>query len=229
MEPIFTFSEPATAAPTAPAPRPIAPQVVEPSTQASVSQSEYTTLLDWAREDLAKGTITQAQFDQIFSEMETPATDRAPDTRSEDAKLLDQHFPIPKSPTEYTIQHGVDVMTPELKALDHAARTWMHNAELPRELGNSFVTTISDVAKTTGSMTTDQRDLYGTAEMAKLQTQFGDTLLPRMEAAKQMIHALDAKQPGLKQFIRANACFDNARVVVQLLDAADRYWARRKG
>jgi hypothetical protein len=178
---------------------------------------------------MSQFSFTQSQADQIFSELETPATDRAPDTRSEDAKLLDHHFPIPKSPTDYTIQHGVDVMTPELKAFDHAARTWMHSAELPRELGNSFVTTLGDVAKTTGSLTTDQREVYGHAEMAKLQQQFGDTLQPRMDAAKQFIHELDARQPGLKPFIQANACFDNARVVSQLLDASDRFWARRKG
>lgn len=229
MEPIFEFSEPAATAPTAPTPRPITPQTVEPHTSMGVSQSEAATLTAWTKLDLAAGKISQQQADQIFSEMETPATDRAPDTRSEDAKLLDQHFPIAKSPTEYTIQHGVDTMTPELRSFDTAARTWLHNAELPRELGNSFVTTISDVAKTTGSMTTDQREVYGLAEMAKLQQQFGDTLKPRLEAAKAMIRALDAHQPGLKQFIRGNACFDNARVVVQLLDASDRYWSRRKG
>lgn len=216
------------AAPTLTAPT-VTPQV-EPHTQAPVSDSEAATPAKWTREDLAAGKISSDQAERTFDDLQTPVKQRAPDTRTDEQKMLDTQFPTTK-PDEFIIRYGGPgedvVMTPQLKAFDQSARAWLSEAGLPRKLGNSLVTTIAKVAHTTKDMTPDQLESYDHAEFAKLEHAYGATLEEKLNAAALMIHDLDLKQPGLKNLLRSKGRGDSAPVASMLIQHATIYHARR--
>ena len=106
----------------------------------------------WIRGDVAKGKMTQAQADKAFDDLGTPPEQRATpaDVRSDEVRLLDQHFPAAR-PEDYQIRyadlgHSPPPMTTEMIQFDQSARTWLSGAEFPRDLGNSLITMIARVA-----------------------------------------------------------------------------------
>lgn len=127
-----------TTPPAASIPTPAAPPTIAPGPpQMEITASQAETVASWIRDDLAKGKMTPEQAAKAFEELNTPMEQRAPDTRSDEAKQLDAAFPVAR-PKDYRIPYadsGQDPppMTPELKQFDSAARTWMSGAGLPRE------------------------------------------------------------------------------------------------
>jgi hypothetical protein len=201
---------------------------VEP--QAEISQSEALKFAEWAKADLRAGKITQAQADKQFAELNTPLDQRGPDQRTDEQKALDQQFP-PAKPTDYRIAYGEagrePASSPELKAFDTNARTWMSTAGMPREIGNSLVTAIAKVAQQTKNMNADELDSYGHAEFAKLEKAHGPALEERLQAAAQMVHDLDLKTPGLKNLLKSRGIGDNAMVANLLISHAQIFHAKR--
>lgn len=118
-------------------------------------------------------------------------------------------------------------MTEQIKAFDANVGGWMVDAGLSRELGNSMVTIISKAIQHTHTMTVEQREVYKDAENAKLHQLFGgqDKLEEQLQPAAVMIHELDQKRPGLKEFVRAHG--DHAVFVAKLIQAARIYHARK--
>ena len=94
--------------------------------------------------------------EQVFDQLGTTPEQRAPDQRSDEARQLDATFP-PGKPSDYRIAYGLpgqDVTeTPELKQFDTSARTWLSEAQFPRDVGNSLVNAIAKVAQQTQRMT----------------------------------------------------------------------------
>ena len=127
--------------PTPPQATPTAPTLtapVEPHTKATISDAEAATMADWARKDLAAGKINSEQAEKIFSELNTPLEQRSPDTRTDEQKTLDHHFPAAK-PEDYLIsyfrpgEHAM--MTPALKQFDSKARAWLSWRGIPAGVG----------------------------------------------------------------------------------------------
>lgn len=209
-----------------------APIVSGPQTE--LTGAEAAKMAEWAREDLKSGKITEAQATAIFNDLGTPAEQRiiTEDTRSGEQKLLDKHFPQAK-PEDYSIRYirpgEKEEMTKELSAFDHSARTWLSGAEFPRELGNSLVTAITNTAQQTQHMTEGELEMYGSAEYAKLQRVYGDTLEDKLNAAGRMVEALEKTEPGLKNLLRSKGLGDNAMVASLLIQQSERWHARRKG
>jgi hypothetical protein len=104
----------------------------------------------------------------------------------------------------------------------------MSGAGLPRELGNSLVNAIGTVISATHHMTEGQLQSYGEREFGKLQAAYGQDLEAKLQAAVKMVHELDAKQPGLKQFLKSRGIGDNAMVASMLIQAAERYHVRNR-
>jgi hypothetical protein len=96
-------------------------------------------------------------------------------------------------------------------------------------LGNSLAHIVGESIKQTSHLTPEQRESYKEQENEKLRTRFGgqDKLNEALEPARQMIHELDQRRGGLKEFVRAHG--DNAMFVAQLIQAARGYHARKKG
>jgi len=220
-----------TPTPTAPA-GPPAPTIttVEPHTHASVSESEAAQMMGWLKQDLAQGRISPEQAQKAFDQLQATEEQRAPDTRTDEQKLLDKQFP-PAKESDYVIRYGEPgqepTMTPELKQFDTTARAWMSGAGLPRELGNTLVNTISNVAQHTKAMTPDQLESYGLVEFAKLEKAYGPALEDKLRAAGRMVEDLDAKQPGLKNLLRSKGIGDSAIVASILIQHARIYHARK--
>jgi len=210
--------------PTTPAPTP-AP--ITPGRTPEISDSQAQTVTDWIKNDLEKGRITPDQASKAFDELNTPAEARQPDTRTDEIKELDNMFPPASKPDEYVISYGQPDLTPETKQFDTAARTWLHGAEFPRELGSTLAKTIDDITRQTAGMNEDQLVEWGQREYAKLQHLYGDQLEARLQAGGRMVHELEAKQPGLKQLLKSRGIGDSARVAVLVMDQAERYWRRR--
>ena len=78
--------------------------------------------------------------------------------------------------------------------------------------GNALATAIERVVEVTDGMT-------------KVQGAFGDGFEAKLRSAARMIHEVDAKQPGLKQFLKARGVGDNAMVVSMLIQQR---WEIRK-
>lgn len=223
---------PPQAPPAAPAPTVPSPSVpVHPT--APITASQAATMADWTRQDVASGKLSAEQATKIFDDLGVPMDQRttAADTRTDEHKLVDQHFP-PAKDSEYQIRYAAPwqredlVMTPELKAFDTSARTWLSAAEFPRELGNSHVTAIERVAQQTKSMSADQLENYGLVEYEKLQRAYGDKLEEKLTSAGHMVEVLEKRTPGLKNLLRSKGLGDNALIASMLIGQAERYWAR---
>lgn len=191
-----------------------------------LNPAQAETMAGWIKADLAAGKLTPEQAAQSFDELGTPAENRT-DNRSEAAKELDAAGLAPaEKPEDYVINFGVEEKTPELKQFDTAARTWLHGAGFPKDTGNSLVTTIGRVAQQTAKMGPDQLTTYGQTEYAKLQKTYGESLGEKLQAANRMIHAMEERQPGLKQLLQSKGIGDNAIVASMLIGQAELYWKR---
>jgi hypothetical protein len=134
----FAFSSdqaapaPATPAPPTPA-APLVTPTVQPHSKAGVSNAEAATMAGWIKEDLASGKMTQAQADKAFDDLGTPPEQRVTpaDVRSDEVRLLDQHFPAAR-PEDYQIRYADPGQSPppmtEMIQFDQSARTWLSGA-----------------------------------------------------------------------------------------------------
>jgi hypothetical protein len=224
-----------TSAPTVPPAPTVTPVFVEPHSHASITAAEGAQIERDIREDLAKGRISQAIADARFAELNTPLDQRVTpdDTRTDEQKLIDSHFPVAKE-ADYCIRfyppgQEPESMPNELKELDQSARRWLVAAEFPRELGNSLITTIEQVGRTTKGMTPNELEAYGYAEFAKLERAYGPALEEKLRAAGRMVQALEARRPGLNNLLKSNGIGDSALFASQLIAQSERYWGRRKG
>jgi hypothetical protein len=206
------------AAPAAPlAPVPTVAPLVEPHSHAGISHSQAAQMIEWEKDNLAKGKISPEEATRRFDALGATAEQRAPDTRSDAVKQLDEHFP-PAKESEYLIRYYTPgqeppVMPKELQAFDASARKWLAGAQFDRTLGNSFVSTIEKVAQQTKAMTPEQLESYGEAEFAKLEKCYGRELDAKLQQAAVMIDELDQKTRGLNQLLKSNDIGDNALVV----------------
>jgi hypothetical protein len=223
-----TPAAPSTPAPTAPPPS-TAPSTMEP--QAEISPAQAATMAEWAKQDLANGKITAEQAEKIFTDLNTPLEQRAPDSRSDEEKLLDTQFPTAQ-PRDYTIRYGrpgEDVKeTPELKAFDQNARGWLSAAGMPKNIGDSLVNAIAKTAQATQRMSASELETYGAREFEKLQKAHGPALEEKLNAAGRMVEALEAKQPGLKNLLKSNGIGDSAMVANMLIAHAQIYHERKR-
>lgn len=202
------------------------PQIASPENE--LSASETSTMIQWTKEDLLKGKITQDQADKIFRQLAATPEQTAPDTRTPEQKQWDHVFPAAKA-EDFHIPWEIPspLMSPQDKEADSLVRTWMTGAGLDRGTGNSLVTSIERVAKETKGMTADQLEHYGHTEFEKLHKAYGDKLEDRLRLVGKMVSEIEAKKPGVIQFLQSKGVGDNAIVANMLIAAADRYYARR--
>ena len=73
-----------------------------------------------------------------------------PDDRSPEQIALDRDFPQAK-PNDYIVNWGLPA-SPELKAADESASTWLSSAGFDQQFGNSLVNTIEQVSRQTSRM-----------------------------------------------------------------------------
>ena len=234
-------TSPATA--TTPPPPPSAPRApvspptaltAPPGTALQIAQMLAAGTIDTAQAGkLSKaGNISTLDVAHALTTLRAAAQPQA-DTRTDAEKELDRDFGPAAKPEQFQIRYYTPGQEPpvipkEVKDFDVTARGWMADAELPRELGNSLVNTLSKAIQHTHALTAEQRETYKDSENAKLEKLFGpDWHNTKLKPVAVMIHELDQKRPGLKELVRAHG--DNAMFIAQLIQAARIYHARRKG
>ena len=186
-------------------------------------------MAEWVKEDLARGKVTPEQAATCFAELNTPLELREQDKRTPDQIEFDRLFPVPKS-GDYTIRYGLcdhEEMSADLKQFDSSARTWLSEAQFPREIGNSLVNSIDRVTRETAHLSEPELELYGRTEYAKLERLYGDTLAERLQRAGAMVQELEKKQPRLNALLRSQALGDNALIASLLIQQSERYFARK--
>lgn len=227
MSDMPTTATPIAQTPSAPAtPAPAAPTEF----QLPISTSEAATVALWIKDDLANGKLTPAQADKAFTDLSTPMEQRGPDLRSENQRELDAHFP-PARPQDYVIRYDHlnpdDPIPADVKQFDSAARGWLSESGLSREVGNSLVHAIDRVGHDTAQMTAAELDAYGESEYTKLVRCYGDTLGEKLRQANAMIQALEKTRPGLNRLL-AGPIGDNALIASLLIQQAAVYHARKR-
>ncbi len=197
------------------------------SENATISGQEAEKMAGWIKEDVASGKMTPESAKGVFDQLGTPEADRQPDTRSPELKLIDKDFPVERDGTKYIMPYE-PTPTPETQAFEQLARTWLHQADFPRELGNSVIKIVADTVKRTEKLTPAQLQTLGEYQYTLLEKVYGDAIDAKLQSANKMIQALEKTTPGLNRLLRTQGIGDNALLVTQLVSAAERYWARRK-
>jgi len=210
---------------------PMARPVVQSGPQVALSPRDAETAIGWEKDNLAKGRITREEANTRLDALGATPEQRAPDQRTDEQKQLDQQFP-PAKESEYMIRYYTPGQEPavtpkEVLAFDANARGWMADMGLPRDFGNSTVNILSKSIQHLSTLSPEQRESYKEQENDKLRALFGgqDKLNEALEPARQMIHEVEQKRPGLKDFVRAHG--DHAMFVAQLIQAARVYHARK--
>lgn len=237
-EPTTQIQRPPPTAPNAPAhtsTTPTGTPQVALHTWDTLQPIEAAKMIEWEKDNLAKGRITAEEATQRFDALGATPEQRiiTEDTRTDEQRLMEANFPA-ASESDFLLRmyppgHEPPVIPKAVRDFENNARGWMADAGLTREHGNSVVTIISKMLQHTHAMTAEQRETYKEQENEKLRALFGgqDKLNKALEPAKRMIHEVEQKRPGLKEFVCAHG--DNALFVAQLIQAARIYHARRNG
>jgi hypothetical protein len=122
------------------------------SSATELSVSEAGQMVSWAKEDLAAGKISEAQANDIFSQLGASVNQQlAPDNRSPEVKALDAQYP-PAKPQDYHIQYGIGpvTLTEPQREFDASARAWLAGARTAaRPIDFRVSTAASDLRCTT--------------------------------------------------------------------------------
>lgn len=99
---------------------------------------------------------------------------------------------------------------------DAAIRGWLADAELPKGNGNFIAAEARKLVPQLQAMTDSQRDLFQQQERVKLERIWGDGYNTNMNAARQLVQEIEAKRPGIVNFLERSGLGDSS-VVIGLL------------
>lgn len=206
-------------------------QALEPTIDQhnTLSPSDHAQAIAHIHAMRAKGTLTPDQANHVFDELAVPHAQRQPDTRSDDVKLLDQHFP-PAKPEEFSAVRfhlANEDPTPEQRQSSTITRTWLSEAGFSRDLGNTVFRIARETATKLQRMTDAEHAEWSKTQNDRLRRVYGDSLDAKLAQAGQMVHLIELKHPGLKQLLRQIG--DSSILASLLIQQSDRYFARRKG
>lgn len=212
----------AQAAPSAAA-SPVAPaQPVNPVIEA--------ILHDDARKMVADGKISLEDVNKSLTEagykpIEDPSAKKS---LSQEKIEFDQMFPRAK-PEEFTMPKLIgpdDRYTPEIQKFDQTARAWLSESRLPKEIGNAVARSIGETAVQFLKMNEGEREIFARTERAKLDRLWGADAARKIDLAKQLVHELEAKRPGVFWLLETSGAGNSSFVIAQLAVHAERLLAR---
>jgi hypothetical protein len=134
-------------------------------------------------------------------------------------------------PEEYRLPRLMEPgaqLTPEVVAFDKQAREWLAEAGLPREIGTFVATEVAKVAEATKDATEAQCTAYRMEQEGQLRRMWGSDFDRKVALARQLVAQVEAKRPGIVEYLEATRAGDCAAVVAQLALAAERLTARNK-
>jgi hypothetical protein len=203
------------------------PNLLQPSMSAELTAAEAAKMTEWVAADLKAGKISPEVAERAFADLGTSTSEQMkPDPRTPEQVALDRDFP-PAAKSDFIINWGLPA-SPELKAADESARTWLSAAGFDQQLGDSLVNTIEQVSRQTRNMTPQQLENWAHAEFQKVQGVYGADLDAKLNAAGTMIDAIDCQRPGLKKMLLSQGIGDSSLVSNLLIAQAERWAIRRK-
>lgn len=163
------------------------------------------------REEVASGKLSADAAAKTFDQLGIPMDQRGlnPDQRSVEQQQLDAQFP-PAKASDYVINYftpgqAPPVMPKEVKAFDASGGYYQSHAAVQHHSTRSLVNSVEAVITATHKMNESELVAYGEREYEKLDQTYGPDLEAKLQSAARMIHELDAKQPGLKEFLNRRA------------------------
>jgi hypothetical protein len=102
------------------------------------------------------------------------------------------------------------------KAADSAIRGWLADADLPKGTGTFIASEARKLVPQLQAMTDAQRDLFQQQERVKLERIWGDGYNTNLTAARSLVQEIEAKRPGIVDFLERSGLGDSS-VVIGLL------------
>jgi hypothetical protein len=160
-----------------------------------LSPSEAATLAQWQAED---GTAP------VSEEVVEPALPPAQGHEFDIGPLRDDGLPY----------------TPEDQEADTSIRSWMVEAGLPKGTGNFVIAEAKTLAPKLMAMTDAERGIFQQQERVKLQAIWKDDFSKNLRSAREMVKQIEAKRPGIIDFMERSGLGDSSSVIVQLHHAS---------
>jgi hypothetical protein len=208
-----------SAAPASAAPAPEAAPDLAAVTEQQFNQqmgSDLTAdqLRDLAAGEVKAGRLTQEQADAALAADGVDGGAPAELDGFEGAK-----------PHEYQMPGRGDY-DPKQREADLRIRNWLSAAKFPREHGSSLATEASRVLKQHAELSDGEKEIFKRTEAVKLEKLWGPDFGKRVALARQLLTELDAKQPGILDFIDRSGLGNSAMIINLVYAQAERLAAR---
>jgi hypothetical protein len=110
--------------------------------------------------------------------------------------------------------------TPEDQEADASIRSWMVEAQLPKGVGDFVISEANTLVPKLMAMDGGQRQLFQASERTKLQAIWKDDFHRNLKAAREMVKQIEAKKPGLIDFLERSGLGDSSSMILQLHHAS---------
>jgi hypothetical protein len=209
---------------------PSAPISATPSIEMNTTpRTEAEGFKAWMREDLAAGLMTREQADQALREIDgTTLSEMAKDSRNEHERAFDLAHPIAEA-------H--QIRWPNVPEEDATAQRTFRNdinarfidAGMGADIASHILKLGESFQELSKNWTTEgDHALYARAQTAQLESLFGDQLPQKLELGKQMIRNMEAKRPGLVEYLERTGLGNNGGIILQIINHAERLSKRSK-
>lgn len=203
------------------------PGAIKITTGGTFTPEQLTAM---AQDMVTAGKLSRADANEALKTEGLPPLVE-PSAAEGDVAELDAAFPAAKSPAEYEMPPLTtspdQPLTPEMKAFDTSARSWLMAAEVPANIGTSMLKEGDRVAKFYPKMPDGERQAWILGERAKLQKIYCNNLDRKIALGKQLVRELEAKQPGIVEYLERSGAGNSALFGAQLIRTAERLQARR--
>ena len=175
---------------------------------------------------VARGTREQADAEIAADGVRA---DKPEEPLSAEASVFDREFPPVKAANYEFPLYGApgEALTPEQQTADAMFRGWLTDARFSRDLGSSLAKTIDQEATALAKMSAIERTLYGNSQRLLLDRTWGAETQEKISLARQLVRELEARRPGLLEFVERTGVGDSASVVTAFAAQAERLAARR--
>lgn len=193
-----------------------------PQVSGDFTPDQLAQMAQWAVED---GSMTREQADTA---LKSDGVQPQPAPSEIDAHLTEIGF-APAKPEEFRLPPmlGEDGrMTPELAAVDKAARGWLSAGRFDAAIGNALAAEANRVGERWQAMNDAQRELYQRTERAKLDRLWGQDAEKNLKLARQLVQEIEAKAPGIVAFLVETGAGNSSFVIANLYTHATRLSAR---
>jgi hypothetical protein len=237
---------------SAPAAVPIASGVAIETHIAGMSRDAVTAQLESNRKnpDFAKrfgngDTAARAEMDLLFKRMAQldgasggVATEQAQAAKNDPAAAMDDAMTTaPASPAAYDLGPIEGEITKEVQAADTMLRSFLHDAKVPRAIGDSVAKAASQAIRGYKQQHPDgwpgmgdgQRAAHGVNTEAQLRQVWGDKFDANLRSAKELTVELDEKHKGrVVAYLEHTGLGSDPRVILAIQQHAERLLARNE-